>query len=87
MLSVQMATEIVKKQLPEGRIEAIVEYKDLYLFQAFVDRPFEEEMDPFYSVNRKTGEFRDFSILTDGNPHEIAALFMKAKNIPAKEFK
>ena len=32
-------------------------------------------MDPFYSVNINTGEFRDFSILTDGDIGEITNLF------------
>jgi hypothetical protein len=77
MFSVQEATEIVRKAIPNGKIQWQTDYQDLYLFQVFTDDPFEEEMDPFYSVNKETGEFRDFSILTDGNA-EIAALFMKA---------
>jgi hypothetical protein len=74
-LSLQDATKIVKKALPAGKIQKSVEYKGLYLFQVFTDDPFEEEMDPFYSVNKETGEFRDFSVITDGDITEIAALF------------
>lgn len=73
------AISIAKKAIPGARIEGVVEYKGLYLLQIFEDRPGEEDMDPYYSVNRSTGEFRDFSIITDGDPNEIAALFIKAK--------
>lgn len=33
-------------------------------------------MDPFYSVDIQTGEFRDFSIITDGDISEINNLFL-----------
>ena len=46
-----------------------------YIFKVFIDNGFEKEMDPFYSVNINTGEFRDFSILTDGDIGEITNLF------------
>lgn len=79
MLSKSEAISIAKKAIPEGRVDTVVEYKDLYLLQIFEDRPGEEDMDPYYSVNRSSGEFRDFSIITDGDPSEIADLFIKAK--------
>lgn len=79
MLNIFAATKIVNDALPGGKIQAHVEYKDLFLFQVFSDRPFEEEFDPFYSVNRNTGEFRDFSIITDGDISEVTRLFQQAK--------
>lgn len=79
-LNIQEATKIVNKALPDHKINAYVEYKNLYLFQIFSKRPFEEELDPFYSVNRDTGEFRDFSIITDGNSTKINSLFVKAQS-------
>lgn len=79
MLSVEQATMIVEKALPNGQIQAVVEYNDLYLFQVFTDRPFEEEFDPFYSVDKNTGAFSDFSIITDGNISEILPLFEQEK--------
>lgn len=81
MLSANEATRVVKEYMPTGDIQKRIEYEGLYLFQIFTDRPGEEELDPFYSVNKETGEFRDFSIITDGNTEEILRLFSQ----PAKE--
>lgn len=74
-VSLQKAINIVKKNIPNGKIDASIRYRDLYLFKVFIDNGFENEMDPFYSVNINTGEFRDFSILTDGDIGEITNLF------------
>lgn len=79
MLNVNEATEIVRKALPNGKIQKTVVYTDLYLFQVFRDTPGEEEIDPFYSVNQKTGEFNEFSILTDGDITQVLDLFVNAK--------
>lgn len=75
------ATALIKKTFPEGKIQAVVEYKNLYLFQVFGDDPLEGELDPFYSVNKNTGELKEFSILTDAKPTEILPLFVKAKGL------
>jgi hypothetical protein len=80
MYDLKQATDIVQQALPDDHIIAAVQYKELYIFQVFNDRPEEEEMDPFYSVDSLTGEFRDFSIITDGNPKEIMELFIQVKN-------
>lgn len=74
-VSIQKAINIVKKNIPNVKIDASIRYHDLYLFKVFIDNGFEKEMDPFYSVNINTGEFRDFSILTDGDIGEITNLF------------
>ncbi len=79
MLSLDKATEIVKKAFPKGKIESSIDYKNLYLFQVFNPFPGEEGMDPFFSVNKETGEFRDFSIITDGDITEITKLFLKVQ--------
>lgn len=79
MLNIQDATKIVSENYPGGKIQNYVSYKNLYLFQIFNDNPFEEEMDPFFSVNRETGDFKEFSILTDGDTSEIVSLFEEAK--------
>lgn len=79
MLTSQEAEKIVKKNIPDGQIQTWIAYKHVYLFQVFSTRPNEEEYDPFYSVDRMTGEFRDFSILTDGNISEITKLFLEKK--------
>ena len=55
-VSLQKAINIVKKNIPNGKIDASIRYRDLYLFKVFIDNGFEKEMDPFYSVNINTGE-------------------------------
>lgn len=80
MLTEQEAKKIVEEKLPGGRIETVVSYQNLYLFQVFIDDdPLEGYLDPFYSVDKETGYFRDFSILEDGKMSEIVALFQDAK--------
>ena len=79
MLSVQKATRIVKQAFPDGKITAIVEYNNLFLFQMFVpNRPSEENLAPYFSVDRTTEEFKDYSLWADGNVKEKEALFMSA---------
>lgn len=79
MLSKEQATDIVEKTFPTGRINSSIEYQGLYVFQVFQEDPNEGRMDPFFSVNQETGELRDFSVLTDGNPQEIQRLFLAAQ--------
>ena len=74
-VNLEKAIGIVKKNIPEGKIDAHIRYHDLYLFRVFMDNGLEKGMDPFYSVNVNTGEFRYFSILTDGDIDEILDLF------------
>lgn len=73
------AEKIVRDNLPDGTIQKWVEYRGLYLFQVFNADPIEGTLDPFFSVNQQTGEFRDFSIITDGNIDEISALFSSSQ--------
>ncbi len=75
MLSPAEAIKIVNKNHPTGIVQAYVDYGNLYLFQVFNQRPGEEIMDPFFSVDKQTGEYREFSILTDGDTGEITRLF------------
>lgn len=77
MLSLSEAIRIVYENLPGGTIKKQIEYQNLYLFQVFRSMPFEEEWDPFFSVDKETGEFSDFSIIDDGNM-EIIELFRSA---------
>lgn len=79
MISIPEAINIVHENHPDGKIKNYVTYKNLYLFMVFNNRPFEEEMDPFFSVDKETGEFKEFSILTDGDTSEIVSLFEKSK--------
>ena len=81
MLSVKQAVNTVKKNLPDGNIDSMIVYNGLYVFKVFNDDELEGQMDPFYSVNMETGEFRDFSIITDGNTSEIVKLFNESKKL------
>lgn len=79
MLNIEQATKIVRKTFPEGKILSSIDYKNVYIFKIYLPLPEEEGMDPFFSVNKQTGEFRDFSILTDGDITEITELFIKTE--------
>lgn len=79
MLSINQAKDIIEKNIPDGKIQSAIEYNGLYVFQVFTDDELEGEMDPFYSVNMKNGEFSDFSIITDGDISELTELFLHKK--------
>ena len=81
MLNEKQAAAIIAKKIPKGTIQNVIDYRGLFIFQVFIEDPFEEDMDPFYSVNKQTGEFKEFSIITDGDITEVTALFMAAKTI------
>jgi hypothetical protein len=76
MLSELEASGIIKAVFPNSRIEKPIEYRGVFLFQVFGDDPLEGDQDPFFSVNQKTGELRDFSVITDGDPKEIESKFL-----------
>lgn len=77
MLSEPEATTIVRKAFPDSRIEPPIAYRGVYLFMVFNDDDqLEGDQDPFFSVEQSTGELRDFSIITDGDPQEITDLFL-----------
>lgn len=78
MLNNSQALAIVKQHIPNGKVKKYIEYKNLFVFQIIIDDPDEGGWDPYYSVNRETKEFRDFSILTDGDIDELMDLFSKA---------
>lgn len=63
MLNLKQATELLLKATPVVKVDAVVEHGDLYIFRAETDLPGEVGWDPFYSVNRRTRECRDYTIL------------------------
>lgn len=79
MLSEFDAVAVITKVFPDSRIEKPIEYRGVFLFQVFGNDPLEGGQDPFFSVNQKTGEVRDFSVITDGDPKEIEAKFLKVQ--------
>jgi hypothetical protein len=76
MLTEIEAVRVVTDAFPGARIEKPIEYRDVFLFQVFTDDPLEGGQDPFFSVNIQTGELRDFSVITDGDPKEIERKFL-----------
>lgn len=78
MLNLNQAKAIVKRNFPDGKIQKVVGYKELYIFQIFSDDPLEGKMDPYYSVHMMTGLFSEFSVITDEGAKEILSLFQEA---------
>ena len=79
MLSPADATQIVVLNHPFGRIQKYIEYQNLYIFMVFNNLPGEEEMDPFFSVDKDTGAFAEFGIFTDGDIDVVLSLFEQKK--------
>lgn len=74
MLNINEAKALIKKELPNGRIQKGIEYNGLYIFQVFFDDEIEGTIDPFYSINKSTGEFNGFSLFLNDN-YKILELF------------
>lgn len=79
MLSANDAKAALLRKEPTVAIQDLVRYRNVYLIRVRFASEEEADFDPFFSVDIQTGEVRDFSILTDGNFKEIAALFTNAK--------
>ena len=78
LINIEKAKKIFNKNLPNYKIDSYIEYNDLFIFKAYnTNDKMEEFMDPFFSINRNTGLFSDFSVLTDGNMGVIFSLFEK----------
>lgn len=78
MLSVTQASTQVSKAIPGCKVMACVPYKGGYLARVEMPSAEEKHFDPFFVVNANTGEVQEFSIMTDGDPLEVAAAFAKA---------
>jgi hypothetical protein len=76
MLSEEEARHIVRNAFPDRSIVTSIDYREVYLFLVLGTEPLEGDQDPFFSVDKTTGELRDFSIITDGDPKEITAKFL-----------
>lgn len=72
ILSLTDAKQVVLRQLPSGsEIKGSTEEGDFFLFLAVNPDPDEGHLDPFYSVNKITGAFRDFSPQDYDQPLDI----------------
>lgn len=65
----------IEKAIPGAKVEACVPYKGGYLARAVLPSAEEANWDPFFIVNANTGEIQEFSVMTDGDPLEIAEAF------------
>lgn len=79
MITIKEAKRIVEKSLPpETVIKSAIEYGDKYLFIAHIQDELEGRFDPFFSVDKKTGKFRDFSPTDYPNPLEVITRLKEA---------
>lgn len=75
--SKSQAIKIAKQHMPDGKIQQVAEYKNLYLLIIYTPDPYEGQMDAFYSVDKETGQFSDFAYLEDGVFEDVMNLFEK----------
>jgi hypothetical protein len=75
MISATQAATQVSKAIPGCTVMKCVPYKGGYLARVEMPSAEEKHFDPFFIVNANTGEVQEFSIVTDGDPLEIAAAF------------
>jgi len=67
MLSEAEALKIAWKYMaPGSKHIKTAEYGNLFIFQINGPDPLEGDLDPFYSVDKITGKFSDFSIIEGG---------------------
>jgi hypothetical protein len=73
MLNEQDAKKIVESTL--GKVQVCVPYKGDFLVRVEYTSAEEANYDPFFLVKSGTGEVQEFSIMTDGDPEELAKAF------------
>lgn len=82
MLSLMQAGQILKDNIPECYIHSYVEHKGKYIFEVYVLSPSEMGLDPFYSVDRKTGEFAGYDIIGESpEKRAVKELFIEARKM------
>ncbi len=75
MLSVNQAKSEVESAIPGVKVEVCVPYKGGFLARVIFPSADEANYDPFFMVNAHTGEVQEFSVMTDGDPVEVAEAF------------
>lgn len=71
----QEAALLVAQTVVVASVEACVPYKGDWLARVKFTSPAEADFDPFFLVKSATGEVSEFSIMTDGDPSEVATAF------------
>lgn len=84
MLSLSDCLQIAKEAIPYTSVEGAIEYRDEYVFVIYRSADREGMFDPFYAVNKSTGIFREFSVITDGVTSDIMYLFKDSNLLTAK---
>ena len=79
MIDFVEAERIIKQEFPEATIPSFISYGNVFVFIVFFSDPDEGIFDPFYSVDKTTGEVSEFSVLTDGDFDDIQNLFIIAQ--------
>lgn len=74
MHSLNDGITVVKSNFPNAVVKKYVELKDKFYFLVDTNED-ESGWDPFFSFDRVTGEFRDFSIIVGESAREVAILF------------
>lgn len=77
MLNAAEAAKAVQTAV-DCKVEACVPYRGGFLARVNLNSAEEANYDPFFMVNANTGEVQEFSIMTDGDPLEIATAFEQA---------
>lgn len=67
----QEARKIIEQKIPEGRPQMVFPFENLFVFMIFGEEgSIESQMDPYYSVDRKTKEVKEFSMI-ENNPLKV----------------
>lgn len=75
MLDTTRASELVEMKIAGVKVQACVPYKNDFLVRVLLPFPLEQNFDPFFLVKSETLEILEFSVMTDGDPVEIAKAF------------
>lgn len=81
-LSAEDAKREIETAIKGIKVEACVPYKGGYLARTVLPSVEEANWDPFFIVNANTGEIQEFSVMTDGDPLEIAKAFEEGGGMP-----
>ncbi len=79
MLNEAQAKELVEKSEPGVKAVDCFRYESLLLVRVEFPDPDEANYDPFFSVDPDTGEVKEFSVITDGDPVAIGLAFQNRK--------
>lgn len=79
MLSSKQAKLLVETQIVGSSVKACVPYKGNFLARVEFPSAEEANYDPFFLVDASTNQVSEFSIMTDGDPDEVAEAFARAE--------